>query len=412
MGDLELFVGRMMPLFDEKLRRLFLGSLIDFLGHGSMKKVQELTGISHVTLIAGKKEAQSLEVDPKARKKAGEGKSVRKEGAGRKNSTEKYPQIKEKLLELLDGNVIGNPENPLCWTTKSLRNLEESLSAVGIKVSYVTVKQLLEELGFSLQQNKKYVESGEPHPDRDNQFRFINGLSKEFLADNQPVISVDTKKKELIGNYKNNGAEYCQKYSPTIVLDHDFAGDNGKACPYGIYDINRNEGFVNVGISADTGEFAVNSIRTWWNMMGKERYPEATKILITAGGGGSNGRRNKLWKKCLQDFATASQLEIHVSHFPDGTSKWNKIEHRMFCFISKNWRGRPLQTLATIVSLIASTRTEEGLKVSCKVDLNTYEKGKFVEAEELSSLTLKDWHGDWNYVIYPQPHLQLPVPEN
>lgn len=412
MGDLELFIGRLMPFFDEKERRLFLGALIDYLGHGSLKKVQEITGISHVTLIAGKKQVQSLAVDSKARAKASENKRVRKEGAGRRNSTDIYPQLKQSLLELLDGNTIGNPNNPLCWTTKSLRNLQASLASEGIHISHVTIKQLLEDLGFSLQQNKKYIEHGEPHPDRDAQFQFINGLCKEFIEGDQPVISVDTKKKELIGNYKNNGAEYNREKSPVLVLDHDFAGPDGKACPYGIYDINRNEGFVNVGISADTGEFAVNSIRTWWNMMGKERYPNATKILITADGGGSNGRRNKLWKKCLQQFATENQLEIHVSHFPAGTSKWNKIEHRMFCFISKNWRGRPLRTLATIVSLIASTKTKGGLKVACNVDLTTYEKAQKVLDSELTEVTKKDWHGEWNYVIHPSLPTLLPTPNN
>lgn len=407
MSDLSLFIGRMMPLFDEKERRLFLGSLIEFLGHGSLKKVQELTGISHVTLIAGKKEAQSLEVDPKAKPKVGEGRHVRQEGAGRKSSTDKYPQIKEVLLGLLDGNVKGNPENPLCWTTKSLRNLEEGLSAVGIKVSYVTVKQLLEELGFSLQQNKKSNETVVPNPDRESQFRFINRLSKDFLRDNQPVISVDTKKKEIDGNNENNGSGSSKKHSSILVLNHDLPDEKGNDCPYGIYDINRNEGFVHVGISDDTGEFAVNSIRSWWKMMGKEKYPKATKILIMADDGGSDERRNKLWKNCLQDIATESQLEIHVSHFPAGTTRWNKIEHRMFCFISKNWRGKPFRTLATIVTLIAPTRTGEGINLSDNAVSNAYEKCNPADTEALSSSTLKDCHSNWNYVIYPR-QLLLP----
>ncbi len=408
MGDLELFLGRIMPILDEKKRRIVLGALIDFLGRGSLKNIHKITGVSQVTLISGRREAESITPDTKARPTAEEGKQIRKPGAGRKSSEVKYPEIEKKLLSLLDGNVIGNPSNPLCWTTKSLRNLQTSLEQEGIKVSYVTIKSLLENLGFSLQQNKKYTEAGEPHPDRDSQFQFINGLCKEFLAQQQPVISVDTKKKELIGKYKNNGAEYAPSYSPIVVLDHDFVGEQGKVSPYGIYDLAHNKGFVNVGISADTGEFAVNSIRTWWDLMGKELYPNAKKLLITADGGGSNGRRNRLWKKCLQDFATETQLEIHVSHFPAGTSKWNKIEHRLFCFISKNWRGRPLETLATIVSLIAATKTKSGLEVSCKVDLNTYERGRKVDEKILEKIKAKDWHGEWNYVIYPESALQLP----
>ncbi len=255
-----------------------------------------------------------------------------------------------------------------------------------------------------MQQNRKYTEAGNPGPDRDGQFNFINDKSKEFLSRGLPVISVDTKKKELIGNYKNVGAEYRTQKNPLKVLDHDFpVPENGKASPYGIYDIGRNEGFVNVGLSADTGAFAVNSIRLWWNSMGLERYPDARELYITADGGGSNGRRNRLWKTSLQNFANESGLKIHVSHFPPGTSKWNKIEHRLFSQISKNWRGKPLETIAVIVSLISSTTTASGLTVHCAVDQAEYPKGTKISDVELSKINMvrNDWHGEWNYCIEP-----------
>ena len=283
-----------------------------------------------------------------------------------------------------------------------MRHLAEALVATGIPISYVTVGNILKIMGYSLHCNKKYLEVGNPGPDRDAQFQHINDLSRDFMEENQPVISVDTKKKELIGNYKNGGRELCPKGEPTLVLDHDFGTD--RASPYGIYDIAHNNGYVNVGISADTGEFAVNSIRKWWYEMGKQVYPDAKKLMITCDGGGSNGSRNRLWKKCLQNFANETGLEIHVSHFPPGTSKWNKIEHRMFCFISKNWRGRPLETLAIIVSLIANTTTKKGLKIQCSSDNNTYLKGVKVSDQEIENLNIthNEWHGEWNYIISPQ----------
>lgn len=325
-------------------------------------------------------------------------------GCRQEKIEETYPKIRKELLLLLDGNIVGNPENPLCWTTKSLRNLEDALAAKDLKTNHVTIKQLLEDMGFSLQQNKKYMESGNPGPDRDGQFQYINNKSKQFLDGGYPVISVDTKKKELIGNYKNTGTEYRPNKNPIKVKDHDFPDPElGKAAPYGIYDIGKNEGFVNIGLSADTGAFAVNSIRTWWETMGKERYPVAGKLYITADGGGSNGRRNRLWKVSLQQLADETGLEIHVSHFPPGTSKWNKIEHRLFSFISKNWRGRPLETLAVIVNLISSTTTDSGLTVQCVVDPNQYERGTKISDEELNSINMQEdaWHGEWNYVISP-----------
>lgn len=408
MKDIEKkFVSIMMAILDEKERRIFLGAYSECLGYGGITELSQLTGVSRTTITEGRKNSCEIEGSPTARGTGEKDSRVRAAGAGRKPSTKKYPHIQEELYSLLDGNIVGNPENPLCWTTKSLRNLEGALRERGINISYPTVGVLLENMGFSLQQNRKYTESGEAGPDRDGQFRFINDQAKDFLDLGLPVISVDTKKKELIGNYKNNGAEYRPHKQPLKVNDHDFPDvEKGKASPYGIYDIGRNEGFVNVGLSADTGAFAVNSIRSWWTGMGVSRYPKADKLMITADGGGSNGRRNRLWKKSLQEFANETGLEIYVSHFPPGTSKWNKIEHRLFSQISKNWRGRPLETIEVIVSLIGSTKTEEGLTVRCVVDENTYERGVKVTDGELGAINLtpNDWHGEWNYVISPQNH--------
>ena len=396
------FVGTMMKVLDERGKRLFLGSYSECLGRGGITELSKVSGMSRITITAGQKESHTISgVIPDAHIEH----RVRIPGAGRKSIEQKYPHIREELLKLLDGNTVGNPENPLCWTTKSLRNLEEGLREKGIGTNHVTIGSLLEDMGFSLQQNRKYTESGDAGPDRDAQFRFINDHAKKFLESGFPVISVDTKKKELIGNYKNSGVEYRPKKYPVIVNDHDFPdAERGKAAPYGIYDIGRNEGFVNVGLSADTGAFAVNSIRSWWQSMGKDRYPETTKLMITADGGGSNGRRNRLWKISLQEFANETGLKIYISHFPPGTSKWNKIEHRLFSQISKNWRGRPLETIQIIVNLIASTTTKEGLKVQCAVDDNTYERGIKVTDEELDALNMtpNKWHGEWNYAIAPQ----------
>lgn len=399
----KLFVGIMMTILDERQRRIFLGAYSHSLGHGSIKELHELTGLSAPTIIAGKKEASQIVPDPKSRLAKDECLRTRKPGSGRKSVVEKNPDIEKSLLLLLDGNIIGNPENPLCWTTKSERHLEAELRSQGYKIGRETIALLLRKMNFSLQQNKKYVEGGN-HPDRDAQFRFINAKAKEFQSAFLPVISVDAKKKELIGNYKNNGEEWTPSGNPTLVNVYDFIGDGGRATPYGIYDLSRNEGYINVGISSDTAEFAVNSIRSWWNEMGHAVYPDATSIMITADGGGSNGSRNRLWKKCLQDFANETRLKIHVTHFPPGTSKWNKIEHRLFSFISKNWCSRPLESLVVMVSLIASTTTEKGLSVKVGVDINTYEKGIKVTDSEMQefNLTRDEWHGDWNYIISPQ----------
>ena len=291
--------------------------------------------------------------------------------------------------------------NPLRWTTKSLRNLVAELKLMGHIIGITALRKLLKQKGYSLQANRKTRE-GEDHPDRDAQFCYINEKAKEFIADGSPVISVDTKKKENIGNFSNKGGEYQPKGQPVETNMHDFPdAELGKAIPYGVYDIEHNEGFVNVGITSDTAEFAVNSIERWWNEVGKKRFPKTKRLLLTADGGGSNGHRTRLWKKALQEFCNKYGLEVTVCHYPPGTSKWNKIEHKLFSFISKNWRGRPLLDLATVVNLIGSTRTSAGLEVRCVVDERSYAKGIKVSDEELASLNVRphSFHGEWNYTI-------------
>lgn len=400
----------MVPLLDERQRRIYLALESESLGRGGVDEVRELTGIGRNSLFVGRREARELPEDPKARPKAPSAGRVRARGAGRKSAEEAQPGIVEGLLSLVDGSVVGNPENPLCWTTKSTPHLSEALAGMGFRAGSDTVARILKENGFSLQQNRKYVESGSPGPDRDAQFRFINGLSASMLAAGQPVISVDCKKKELVGNFRNGGAEWHARGAAPRVNDHDFRSQAvGVAVPYGVYDIGRDEGYVSVGVSAETGEFAANAIRSWWETMGRERYPEATRLMITADGGGSNGSRNRLWKRSLQSLADETGLTIMVCHFPPGTSKWNKIEHRLFSFISRNWRGRPLVSYEVIVSLIAATTNRGGLTVECAMDANEYPKGVKVTDEELASLALERdaWHGEWNYVMSPLPHLDV-----
>ena len=393
-----------MPLLPEDLRRKLLALEALALGYGGTKAISELTGASRSTIAIGIKEVSEAISDPKARPSSAGLGGVRAKGAGRKGVEEKYPGVKEALEALVSETTIGNPENPLCWTTKSLRNLEKELRIQGYPISHVKVSDLLKDLGYSLQLNQKALQVGEAHVDRDAQFEHINAKAKAFMKEGLPVISVDTKKKENIGNFKNNGVEYAPKKNPTQVLDHDFPiKELGKASPYGIYDVKENEGYVNVGISSDTAEFAAQSIRTWWNEMGCLKYHGATKLYITADGGGSNSSKNRLWKKSLQLLSNEIGLEIHVSHFPPGTSKWNKIEHRLFSHISKNWRGRPLVSLAVIVSLIGSTTTKKGLRVRCGVDTNEYKKGIKISDKELEELNISthEFHGEWNYWVTP-----------
>lgn len=393
---IEKRVNTMLPHLDEKQKRVFLALEAESIGHGGVKIIHEITGVSPTTIIKGKKELQSKETVSNIR--------IRKSGGGRKKVTQKYKDIKVEIEKIVADETYGSPEQVLAWTTKSLRNLESILQEKGYEVSHDTTGNILKEMGYSLQQNQKMLQLGETHPDRDAQFKYINKKSNEFIEQGQPVISVDTKKKELIGNFKNGGAEYTKKKAPTKVLDHDFPiKELGKVAPYGIYDVSRNEGFVNLGISHDTSEFAVESILRWWRTLGVNTYPDAKKLYITCDNGGSNGSRRKLWKKQLQELANITGLDVHVSHFPSGTSKWNKIEHKMFCFISKNWRGRPLISIETVVNLISTTTSSKGLKIVCIEDKNEYALGTVVTDEELAAININrdNFHGDWNYSVLP-----------
>lgn len=397
------FIGFMMPVLNEKQRRIFLAKLSDGLGYGSARELSRLTGVSERTISNAKTEFKNIEKNPKARPYGDEQGRIRSPGGGRKNILETNPEIWIALDELLEGNTVGNPESILTWTTKSLRNLEDDLLTKGFSVSHATVGKILESKGFSLQQNKKYTESGDPGPDRDKQFVYISRTSQDAIDRGLPVISVDAKKKENLGDFKNNGSEYRPIGEPRLVSDHDFATDKGHAIPYGVYDIGRNQGFVNVGVSADTGQFAVESIGSWWHLMGRELYPDAKEVYITADCGGSNGSRLRLWKYELQNLANYTGLTFHVMHFPPGTSKYNKIEHRLFSFISMNWRGIPLEDLNIVVNLIGNTTNRSGLKVKCVYDTFEYEKGRIITDEEFNSINIErdEWRGDWNYTIRP-----------
>ena len=407
---IEKRVNTIIPLLNERQKRLYLAAEAESLGWGGMSTISQMAGVDKNTLTAGKKDLEllrsmgnSLLPDEKDSVPSPTVR-VRKKGGGRKTVEEKQPGITKALLSLVDDSTYGNPENPLSWTTKSMRNLASELESEGYHISYVTVGTLLEQEGYTLQSNKKLLQVGDGHVDRDAQFEHINSTSLAYMNSGQPVISVDCKKKENIGNFANNGAEYARKGEGTKVLDHDFYNPkNGKAIPFGTYDIANNEGYVNVGVSHDTASFAVNSIYAWWMEMGQYRFPEANRLMITADGGGSNGSRNKLWKVELQNLADKTGLTLEISHFPPGTSKWNKIEHRLFSFISKNWRGRPLESLQVIVNLISSTTTETGLKVACGIDSNEYKTGVKVTDDEMREVNLirNSFHGDWNYWIVP-----------
>jgi len=395
---LENRIRNMLPLLDERQRRLYLANEAKSIGYGGISQVSRISGISRVTITQGMAEINCEGYQPQAQTR------VRKKGGGRKLLETKDPKIKQDLIGLLEPHTKGDPMNPLKWTSKSTRALEKELANKGHKVSDTTIAEILRTAGYSLQVNKKDLAITPSHPDRDAQFLYINKTAIEQMEAGQPVISIDTKKKENIGNFKNNGAEYSKNGEPVKVLDHDFPiKELGKATPYGIYDIMKNAGFVNVGISSDTAEFAVMSIRKWWYGMGREAYPQAKSLYITADSGGSNGVRVRLWKVKLQELSNELGLTLKISHFPAGTSKWNKIEHRLFSFISKNWRGKPLISLAVIVNLIAATTTETGLTVKCEIDYNEYPKGIEISNEELANVNLvqDDFHGEWNYSISP-----------
>jgi transposase len=397
--ELQKKFSLILPHLNEQATRLYLGSEAQMLGRGGKQRVARLAGVSRVRIDKGIAELNaghlSKEEVPVSR--------IRKAGGGRKQHQQTQAGLMEALESIVAPHTMGDPMKVLLWSSKSLRNIEKLLKEQGYVVSYVTVGELLKSLGYSLQANRK-TEEGSNDPDRNEQFEFINNTALSFMEDNAPVISVDCKKKELIGNFKNAGTDWFEKGKATEVNVYDFMDkQSGKAVPYGVYDIAKNEGWVSVGISKDTAAFAVNSIRTWWQHMGKEQYPSANKLLVTADGGGSNSSRSRLWKKELQKLATELAMEIHVCHFPPGTSKWNKIEHRMFSYITKNWRAKPLESLEVIVNLIANTTTRKGLTIKAEADKNQYEKGLKIDDEELKkiNLTPKEFRGEWNYIISP-----------
>jgi transposase len=388
-------INQIIPLLNEKQLRRYLGSEAEALGYGGIKKIITISGKSRNTIVKGIKENNSSEEDTVR---------IRKHGGGRKPINVKYPNITAEIENIVCNSTFGNPEKPLSYTTKSTRKIQEILSEKEIEVGHNVIGNILKEAGYSLQLSQKMLQVGEPHTDRNEQFEFINEKTDLFLEAGEPVISIDAKKKELIGNFKNNGQTYNKKENPTLVLDHDFPlKELGKATPYGVYDINKNEGFVNLGISKDTAEFSVASISRWWLTVGKQTYPDATKLYINCDSGGSNGNRNRLFKLQLQEFANQSNLEIHVSHFPPGTSKWNKIEHRLFCYISSHWRGQPLISIEAIISLIGSTTTTTGLKVICVRDEREYKIGIKVSDEDFANINIMNLKTcpTWNYIISP-----------
>lgn len=386
-----------LTMLNERQKRLYLAQEAVYFGYGGIVAISNLTGVSRTTITNGIEELEAAETLASDR--------IRKEGGGRKAIKETNPDVVNEIQKIVETQTYGNPENPLSYTTKSLRKIEAELKSKGYKIGYDTIGKILVELGYSLQLNQKMLQVNEAHPNRDEQFKFINDNSKEASETGMPVISIDAKKKEYIGNFKNEGKTYNKKGNPTKVFDHDFPLEElGKVTPYGVYDINKNEGFVNLGISKDTAEFAVESISRWWLTVGKNTYPGATMIYVVCDGGGSNGSRNRLWKYQLQQFANQSGLEVQVSHLPPGTSKWNKIEHRLFCYISSHWRGQPLVSVEAVIDLIGSTTTNKGLKVICKKDDNTYEIGKKISDEEFNKINLKGMEKfpNWNYIISPQ----------
>jgi hypothetical protein len=387
-------------MMDERMRRQWAASEALEIGWGGVSAVAQATGLARNTVIAGTRELEYRQTHPEASVMAG----IRRSGGGRKSLVQSDPQLLQALEALLEPVTRGHPESPLLWTCKSTANLAAQLQRENHPVSDRTVAALLKEAGYSLQSNRKTKE-GSAHSDRNAQFEYINRRVLAFQRKSQPVISVDTKKKELIGEYKNPGREWRPKGDPQRVNVHDFPDPKlGKAIPYGVYDLASNEAWVSVGINHDTARFAVASIRRWWQEMGHQRFPKARRLLVTADGGGSNSSRNRLWKIALQELANELSLRLEVCHFPPGTSKWNKIEHRLFCFITKNWRGRPLISYEVIVNLIAQTTTRAGLTVRAAVDPNHYETGIAVSDADLAKvkLTPAKFHGEWNYTIQPK----------
>jgi len=383
------------PVLDESGRRRFGAAEAIAAGRGGVSAVMRATGLARSTIGRGLAELRGKDT-PEGR--------VRRPGGGRKPLSTTDASLLDNLRSLVEPDSRGDPQCPLQWTCKSLRKLSQSLRDMGHQIGRTLVGELLHQLGYSLQANRKTRE-GASHPDRDAQFRYINDRMKEALAAGEPAISVDTKKKELVGDFKNGGREWRPKGIPEQVRVHDFVIKKlGRAVPYGVYDIADNAGWVSVGIDHDTAAFAVNAIRSWWKLMGRERYPQAKRLLISADGGGSNGSRVRLWKVELQKLADELAIPITVCHLPPATSKWNKIEHRLFSFITQNWRGKPLVSYQAIVQLIAATTTDAGLKVRCQLDQNTYPAGIKVSNAEIEAVNLArhDFHGEWNYTISPK----------
>jgi len=388
---------------DERRRRQWAAAEARELGWGGVTTVAEATGLSRMTITTGLRE-----LTLPAKKRAMEGTRIRRPGGGRKPLTQIDPDLLTVLESLIEPTTRGDPESPLRWTCKSTRRLADELTHQHHRVSPNSVAVLLRRAGYSLQANRKTRE-GASHPDRNAQFEYINRLVRSFLDRGHPAISVDTKKKELVGDFRNAGREWHPQGQPQEVRVHDFIDrQKGKVIPYGVYDILNNQGWVNVGIDHDTAQFAVNSIRRWWKRMGHRRFPRATELLITADGGGSNSPRSRLWRLSLQELADELGMKLHLCHFPPGTSKWNKIEHRLFSFITQNWRGRPLVSRQAIVNLIASTTTRTGLIVRAALDTQRYDTAVKVTDDELARLLLAPdrFHGDWNYTISPHSRIR------
>ena len=393
--------GRLRDVMDERVTRLWAAAEAEAIGYGGIAAVVEATGISKSRVRAGLRDLAEYAARPPTNPPRGQ--RVRRPGAGRPPLEETDPKLVPDLESLVDPVTRGDPESPLRWTCKSKDKLAAELQAMGHKVSATKVGLLLHELDYSLQVVRKTRE-GRQSPDRNAQFEHINRTAKAFMKRGQPVVSVDTKKKELVGDFKNNGREWQPKGSPEPVRVHDFIDDDlGKVIPYGVYDTGRNEAWVSVGIDHDTAEFAVATLERWWREMGKKAYPKATELLVTADGGGSNAPRSRLWRVELQRFADATGLGVNVCHFPPGTSKWNKIEHRLFSQITQNWRGRPLVTRETVVALIRGTTTTTGLRVRAKLDTRRYPTGKDVPEDALRRVLIKPhrFHGEWNYAVRP-----------
>ncbi len=392
------FFEVVLPHMNERQRRVVAGAAAEMFGRGGKTAVATASGMSRNTVIRAESEV-AAGIEPTAR--------LRAPGGGDKPLTDRQPDLLDALDELVYPETRGNPMSRLRWTSKSSSKLAEELVSQGYEVSARSVQRLLHRLGYSLQANAKVTE-GRQHPDRDTQFHYLNEMADTFIDEDQPVISVDTKKKELIGDYANGGAEWSPEGQPERVNVHDFTdpalGDYAKAIPYGIYDVANDEGWVNVGDTADTAEFAVESIRRWWNQMGYDRFPDAERLLITADAGGSNGYRLKAWKLQLAQLAAETGLDITVCHYPPGTSKWNRIEHRMFSFITMNWRGRPLTSLRIIIELISATTTSTGLTIQADYDPNWYPTGVKITNKQLSAIPLDphEFHGEWNYTITAQ----------